>query len=148
MLLGRSCCDCYDCGTLQASVSDGVGFRLNRGGILHGEPGAELHPSRTQLHIRIAVEAARLDAKVGYTSNRKLQGLRDTKVHVSPIRIRVAAYNQSACVNPIDNRSSLTPVASKVSTPSKSTSGHEPRSLAAVGLDKRVVSGIGAKMAV
>jgi len=56
---------------------------------LHREPSTQLHPTCTQFHVCITVETTSLDAKVWDAGDGKLQCLRDTKVHVSPVRVGV-----------------------------------------------------------
>ena len=63
--------------------------------LLHWVPSTELHPSGAQLHICIAVEATRFDAKVWDTGDGELKSLRDAEIHVAPRRVSVATCQKS-----------------------------------------------------
>lgn len=70
--------------------------RLFRDGVarfvvaIQRDKGAELHASRTQLHVCISIESARLNAKIGNSAYAEGQCLRYDHVLVTPARVRIA----------------------------------------------------------
>lgn len=59
---------------------------------VEGEPGAQLHPARAELHVGVAVEAAGFDAEVGDARDAEGERLRDAEVHVAPHGVGVAWF--------------------------------------------------------
>lgn len=95
------------------------------------EPSTQLHPASTKLHIRVSVETTSLNTEVRNARNTELQRLANSKVHIPPFGVRIAA-----------------PMACEVAASGKGRSTDEEGTLVIVCCEQSVVSCIGREMAV